>query len=118
MQVECFINLLLTVIQHISFNSVCHFRIGLVLFLCFYTKLWIEMWDMAASRASVFRAFSQENIAQLSIPQTVRMELVILMIFISMDCKIEATRLSINDDSEPYSKHLVLSFFYYMTINH
>ena len=56
-------------------------------------QLCMEMWDMAASSASGFRAFSQENIALLSIPQTLGMELMILTISISVDGKIEAARL-------------------------
>lgn len=43
-----------------------------------------------------------------------------LMIFISIsvDGKIEARRIRVNNDLEPYSIHSVLSFFYFMTIAH
>lgn len=84
--------------------------------LCLY-KMYIETWGITASRASVFRGFSQETLFQLRIPQTGTQPL-ILKLSISVDDKTEATGLWVNDDSEPNSKHLVLSFFYNMTISH
>lgn len=68
MQVECFVNLHFITIQHISFNSVVSLSRRVSFISVPLYKLWIEMWAVEASRASVFRAFSQENIVQLNFP--------------------------------------------------
>lgn len=117
MQVECFI-----LIQSLLFNTLvltqsCPFPIGLVLFLYLYTR-WIETWGITASRASAFRGlFTRRHYLSWG-SFKVGTELMILKVSISVDDKIGPTRLWVNDDSEPCSKRLVLSFVYYMKISH
>lgn len=117
MQMECFINLPLVIIQHLSINSVVSL---LYRFSFISMPFFLRTVDRNVGHGS-FRSFSFQSIFTRKYSLTWASSdcrLMILMISMSVDGKIEVTRLWVNKGFEPYSKHLVLSVFYYLTTSH
>lgn len=110
MQVECFTHPHSVILQRVSFHPVMSLSYWVSFVSMPLYKLWLETRGITASRASAFRGFFTRKHYLSWGSLKLGTELMILKIFISMDDKIEATRLWVNDDSAPYSAHLFCPF--------